>query len=57
MNGYQGSFIAGQAWHTEDPLQAMQAATGVARMECGVCYCLSFTPKNPSSKPVRFIMI
>ena len=44
MNGYQGNFIAGQAWHTESPLQ------GATRMECGARYCLSsVTPKNPSS--------
>ena len=46
MNGYQGSFTAGQAWHTE------------SRMDCCARYCLSATqPKNPSSKSARFIMI
>lgn len=38
MNGHQGSFMAGQAWHTD------------SRMPCRACYCPSFTtPKNPST--------
>ncbi len=52
MNGHQGSFSAGQAWHTESPLQ------GGTRMECGVRYGLSATqPKNPLTIQSGFIMI
>ncbi|SMH64561.1 conserved protein of unknown function [Acidithiobacillus ferrivorans] len=53
MNGHQGSFIAGQAWHADN------------RMECRACYCLSSAlagsiatqPKNPLTIQSGFIMI